>query len=296
MELKKAKAEKISRQIEHYRSKLIPYAYNIIGDYMEAEDVVHEVLNRFFLDTGLSIEKPDQYLKRAVINRSINQKKLLRKQLEKYPGEWLPSPVATAPDMPSPIERKHLLDYALLVTLERLNSKQRAVFILKEAFDYPHQEIADILDISIDNSRQLLKRSKEKIATKQTAVEAISVKDYSKVADLAEAIMEGEMKVVTRLLSDEVRSISDGGPKQSAARNIITGKERVYKLMKAVYGKYMPDNACSIITSVNHQPAILYHLNGLVFRCIVFEISSNKVQNIYIIINPDKLSEVNNSV
>ena len=130
---------------------------------MAAEDIVQEVLNHHFLNSRDHIENPDHYLIRSVINRAINQKNLLRNKMEQYPGRWLPAPVVTEEGIYAGADRARILHYSLLVLLERLNAKERAVFILKETFDFTHEEIAEILNISTEHSRQLFKRGKKKI-------------------------------------------------------------------------------------------------------------------------------------
>ena len=292
MALDNMNSQELDQQIRQYRSKLLPYAYNILGDYMEAEDVVHQVLNKFFLDREREVLKPNNYLIRSVINRSINQKKQLFKQLEHYPGEWLPAPVYSEENIYQSLDKKHILDYSLLVLLEHLNAKQRAVFILKEAFGYAHNEIAAILDISTAHSRQLLKRGRDKIPLTPIAPPPVDEKSKAQVQSLADAILKEDIPQIKKLLCQQVKAISDGGPKQSAARKIINGQSHVYKLLRAIYGKYMPSGATFKYTELNHRPAIVYMFDGVVFRSIIFDIEEGQIRNIYIMVNPDKLNSL----
>ena len=132
--------------MEDTRNLLITYAYNILGSYEDAKDIVQDAYLKA-LDTAFdTIENKKAYLIRTVINLSINRKKRQQKLVNQYPGEWLPEPVATE-RADTAIIRKEILSYSLMVLLEKLNTKQRAVFILKEAFDYDHKEIASVLDI-----------------------------------------------------------------------------------------------------------------------------------------------------
>src|SRR5690606_17781436 len=110
---------------------------------------------------------------------------------------------------------------------------------------------------------------------------------------LTDAILQTDIEKIKNLLSAEVRTISDGGPNVSAARNIIVGPDRVIKLLQAIYGKYYPDNTVTKFVEVNHCPGILYMADGIVFRCIVFEIKNMIIDKIYIIVNPDKLKKIN---
>lgn len=280
-------------QISRYQSKLLPYAYNILGDFMEAEDVVQEALNKYYLDPNDHIEKPENYLIRSVINRSINQKKLLRNKKELYPGEWLPTPVFTEEGIYSKADRGQILNYSLLVLLEKLNPRERAVFILKESFDFSHKEIADILEIATENSRQLLKRAKQKLGSPAGSSFEVKDKNAAPVKQLTEAILQADVEKVKFLLSADIQSISDGGPNVSAAKNIITGKDHVSKFLKAIFNKYLPASAKIVFATVNHKPAIIYTYEGRIFRCAIFELKGETIDKIFIVVNPDKLKHLN---
>lgn len=278
----------LTSELRRYQSMLFPFAYNIIGEVMEAQDVVQEVLNHYFLANTTHIEKASSYLIRSVINRAINQKNLLRNRMEVYPGAWLPAPVITEDRVYARADQDKILHYSLLVLLEQLNPKERAVFILKETFDFTHEEIADILNINKDHSRQLLKRSKEKISPLPRG-KANSRRADQLLTKLVEAISAADIETTKRLLTEDVQSVSDGGPHARAARKILTGPERVSKFLRAIYGKYYPAGASAQFVTVNHHPALLFRLNDVIFRCIVFQVRAGKIQRLFIIVNPDKL-------
>src|SRR6188768_64254 len=131
----------IAIQFRHFQSRLLPFAYNITGDFMAAEDIVQDVLNHHFLNATEHIDNVDHYLIKSVINKSINHTKLLRSRLEEYRSKWLPSPVMTEENIYAGADRSRILHYSLLVLMEQLTPKERAVFILKETFDFGHEEI-----------------------------------------------------------------------------------------------------------------------------------------------------------
>ncbi len=114
---------------------------NIIGDSLTAEDVVQEILNACFLNDRTHIEDPDRYLMRSVINRSINARKPIKARKQQHIGQWLPVPVHTDEEIYSGIDKHQILEYSLLMLLEKLNARERAVFILKESFNFDHGEI-----------------------------------------------------------------------------------------------------------------------------------------------------------
>ena len=285
----------IREQFDHFRSYLFPYAYNIIGDVMEAEDIVQTLLNQYFLEDRQHVENPSAYLVRSVINRSINEKKALRRQLETYPGKWLPTPVLTEELIYSNADREKILNYSLLVLLDQLGAKERAVFILKETFDVPHDEIAAILNIDQVHSRQLLKRSKEKISTKLRKPN-IGREQETLLNQLVHAITTADVEATKRLLAEDVLSISDGGPSRGAARKTLEGFDRVFKFLKAIFGKYFPEGTSTTYCYVNHSPALVFKKDNEVFRCMIFEIEDGMVKDIFIVVNPDKLLTISSNL
>lgn len=281
----------IAAGFEKYKPLLMPFAYNITGDFMAAEDIVQEVLTKHFTVSDPSIKNQKSYLIRAVINRSINEKKMLRTRMEEYRGRWLPAPVLTEDSIYRGADREKILHYSLLVLLERLSAKERAVFILKETFDFEHEEIADILSIKTDHSRQLLKRAKEKISPMTGKRAPANPGNGRFLRELVQAISTSDIAKTKVLLSEDVQCVSDGG-KVRAARNMLSGHDRVFKFLKAIYGKYFPEGAAWQIVEINFHPAILFTLNNKVFRCIVFELKNGVAKKIYIIVNPDKLQQL----
>jgi len=279
--------------ISHFKTRLFPYAYNIIGDSLAAEDLVHDVLNHYFIETPSHIRQPESYLTRAVINKAINHKNLLRTKLESYPGHWLPTPVLTEEIIYKRADQEEIINYSLLVLLEKLNAKERAVFILKETYEYSHEEIASILEIKTEHSRQLLKRSKEKLDRKQDLRSDYDLDQKKMLEQLTEAILNNNLEKVKNVLAEDVKTISDGGEKVSAARKMLIGPNRVTRFLQAIYGKYLPDSTQMEFTKINHLPAITFSVNGSVFRCMMFDIQKGQIENIYIVVNPDKLQKLN---
>src|SRR5690606_24381914 len=126
---------------EDYQKKLFPYAYHILGSAEDARDVIQDVVLNYIEKRSNNIENSSAYLIKSVINRSIT----LKERSKKMVGQtiWLPEPVATE-GADQWINSREILSFTLMVLLEHLNPKERAVFILKEAFDYSHEQIADV--------------------------------------------------------------------------------------------------------------------------------------------------------
>lgn len=271
--------------MDSLRPLLTTYAYNILGSLEEAKDIVQDAFLKFMSIDGDKIEDKRNYLIRTVVNLSINAKKRQQKLVSEYTGPWLPEPVATE-RADAGILQKEVLTYSLMVLLEKLNAKQRAVFILKEAFDYNHEEIAEVLDISVENSRKLLSRAKEDLQ-KNTQVEHKPVqKDY--VDKFLTAILQGNTRELEQLFHDEIVIMSDGGGKVKAATKPVFGIERVRKFLEGIFNKGYRQARIEK-GEINHEPALFYYQGDTLVTCQVFSIQDGLIKGFYLMRNPDKL-------
>jgi RNA polymerase sigma-70 factor (ECF subfamily) len=272
--------------METLRPLLLTYAYNILGIVEDAKDIVQDAFLKFSqLDHQLIADKK-AYLVRMVINLSINRKKKQQKVAAAYPGQWLPEPIATE-RADTVLIQKDVLSYSLMVLLERLDAKQRAVFILKEAFDYDHAEIGEILGITEDYSRKILSRAKIRLKSDPPIEEKIVPPGY--LDKYIEVIRKGDTQLLEKMLAEEVAVISDGGGKVSAFRNLITGRTDVSALLLGIQKKFYQEFHLEQ-GWINHEPALFYYQQDVLINCQVFSIRNDRVDNIYFIRNPDKLA------
>ena len=278
------------KDLQQFRTTLLPYAYNIIGAMEPARDVVEEVLVPFILKGDSDIQNPTGYLVRSVINRSISHKNLLRNRQEHYPNYWLPEPVVTDDAIYSEVDKERILNYSLLVLMEKLTSQERAVFILKNAFEFSHPDIADTLEIEAEHSRQLYKRAKDKIHLKRGKRIQLSGPHEAILNELMEAMLAADLPRIKKLLKVKVESHSDGGPNTSAARKVLQGKDHVSKLLKAIGTKYYLEGTVQVFTQVNHQPAIAFIENEVIYRVMILEMIEGKISDIFVVLNPEKLT------
>jgi RNA polymerase sigma factor (sigma-70 family) len=249
--------------------------------------VVQDVYLKFLQLNRHDIEDPKAYLVRMVINHSINQKKRQKKIIADYPGQWLPEPVATERADTS-LLRKDVLSYSLMVLLEKLNPKQRAVFILNEAFEYEHEEIAKVLDITPENSRKILSRAKAILHTDSPVVEKRVPADY--LDKYMEVIRKGDTKRLEHLLTQDISIRSDGGGKATAFMNQILGRESVITLLLGLHKKFYHSVRIEH-QIINHQPALFYYdNNGQLVTCQIFSLTDDgHIDDMFFIRNPDKL-------
>jgi len=273
--------------IQQYERLLTTYAYNILGSYEDAKDVVQDAYLNFMQRGNKTIEDTKAYLVRSVINISINKKNKQKRERSLYPGEWLPEPIATE-KADSAVNRKEILSYSLMVLLEHLNTKQRAVFILKEAFSYDHAEIASVLDITEEHSRKLLSRAKEQLKSLD-AVTITPKYDATYVDKYLEAIQDANMAKLEKMLHDEVAVISDGGGKVTAFIKPVIGRNPVIKLLVGVFRKFYAGNTVLKKTTINHEPALCYYQDGKLVTCQIFSLQKDGLNHVYFMRNPDKL-------
>ncbi|MEP6684247.1 MAG: sigma-70 family RNA polymerase sigma factor [Parafilimonas sp.] len=278
--------------MEDIRNLATTYAYNILGSYEDAKDIVQDAYLKLSNTAAEAIENKKAYFIRTVINLSINFKKKQKKIISQYPGEWLPEPVVTE-TADAPITRKEILSYSLMVLLEKLNAKQRAVFILKEAFDYDHKEIAEVLHITEENSRKIYSRAKRELKESKPIDSTIVPADY--LDKYIEVIYNADVKRLENLLQQDIIVISDGGGKVSAATHPVSGKLHAIKFILGLIKKFYTGNNIRIEkTFINHHPALLYYKDDELSNCQVFNFENGHISGIYFIRNPDKLKSLEN--
>lgn len=269
--------------------KLFPYAYNILGNIDDCQDVIQDVLIKFNEKEVSSISNQNAYLIKSVINQSINLKK--KNNRERQQKITLPEPIVTNQGE-SKIELDQILNYSMLVLLDTLNTKERAVFLLKEAFDYEHDEIAEILEISVENSRQILTRAKKKLKLRKPDIATSSAKDRKCLEKYVDAIRKGDVKTLEQMLSDEVQVLADAGSKLQAVAEMTSGIDDTIKLMTYVYEYYQKDLEIKI-EEINHQFALLFYRGATLINCQIFELNPDgKITSIFSVVDPEKLMKI----
>jgi RNA polymerase sigma-70 factor (ECF subfamily) len=186
---------------QNYQKKLLPYAYNILGSVDDALDVIQDVVVSFLENDLNDINNHSAYLIKSVVNKSINLKK--RSQKTTYDLTRLPEPVA-AENADNAINAKEIISYSMLVLMKYLNPKERAVFILKTAFDYSHQEIAKLFSFSVDNSKQLLSRAKRVLKDQGFGFTLKSPFSNVFLSRYISIIKNGDVKKLEELLTETI--------------------------------------------------------------------------------------------
>ena len=272
------------------RKTLLPYAYNILGSIDDSQDVLQNVLIKAQGRTDILNERA--YLIKAVINESITFKKRRDKSIDQK--VWLPQPFATN-DGEVNVETKEILHYSMLVLMESLTIKERAVFLLKEAFSYTHEEISEVLSISAENSRQLLARAKKKLKARKPDAAKPSSQNLTQLEQYIVTIRKGDIKTLETMLAEDVQVLADGGSNLNVVAELTSGISATIDLVMYVYHHYQKDFDI-VTTEVNHQPALLFYKDKELVNCQVFEIdSNNKIKSIFSVIDPLKLADLPNA-
>jgi len=272
--------------MDNYYNILFPYAYNILGSTDEAKDTIQDVLLKY-TQKGIKPDNERNYLIKGVVNQSINRK---RNKQKFEPLEALPQPIATS-NTDISVELKDLVSYSLLLLLERLNPKERAVFILKEVFAYTHEEIAEVLSVSPENARKLLSRAKTKLGQpKKSASRKVSKEQFKKLESFTDALQSRDLEMLHKLFHKDIVFRADGGKKIQVVTKYLKGIQEVSSLIIDVYQRFQSTYTLKFNT-VNHQPAILFFNNEQLRVCQVFEIDkeSDRIIAINVILDPDKL-------
>jgi RNA polymerase sigma factor (sigma-70 family) len=276
--------------LKDYQKTLFPYAYNILGSSEDAKDAIQDVMTKYISAPKEEIENEVGYLIRGVINQSINIKSRNKKMTTVK--AWLPEPIATE-NADRDINRNEIISYSMLVLLEYLNPKERAAFILKEAFDYSHEEIANTLSISIENSRKLLSRAKIRLETPKEKINESSLSASAYLESYIAVIKNGDTKALEKMLSEEISVTADGGGKVKIVRELTIGIEAASELIFYLYDAY---HKSLIIQTriINHQPALLFYNGDTLTNCQVFEFekNTNKIRSIYSVVDPEKLKNI----
>ncbi|NAS11430.1 sigma-70 family RNA polymerase sigma factor [Poritiphilus flavus] len=275
--------------LEDYQSKLFPYAYNILGSIEDAKDVVQDIMLKHMNLDNVKVENTIGYLIRSVINHSINIKKRSSKMTSAE--VWLPEPMATE-KADSDLNKEEIISYSLLVVLEKLSATERAVFILKEAFSYSHQEIAEVLHLKIENSRKLLSRAKSKLDKGNGYNDQKSHEDRTEyLRNYVNIVKSGDVNKLEKLLSDDIKLMADGGKDIKVLRNITSGKSAALDLIMRVFETFQVSQKIKI-TEINHQPALLFFDEDQLVNCQVFELHNHKIKSVFSVVDPLKLKHI----
>ena len=280
-------------QIQTYQPFLFSIAYRMTGYASQAEDIVQDAYLRYQQVDHAAIQSPKSYLIKIVTNLSLNYLKSAHTQREEYIGIWLPEPILTslsAGESPEEkYEQQESISLAFLVLLETLTPPERAVFLLHEAFDYSFAEIAEIIEKTPENCRQIFHRAKSHIAEKRRRVSIESTNQRQLAASFIAACKSGNLATLTKMLASDVTAWADGGGKARASLYPVSGQDIVARRFLSLIRRVPTDNVL-FIEEINGAPAILSWSDGHLNWVQTLDIRDNVIVGLYTQINPDKLA------
>ncbi|MFE3634987.1 RNA polymerase sigma-70 factor [Streptomyces sp. NPDC059168] len=285
-------------RFEASRPRLEAVAYRLLGSAAEAEDAVQETFLRWQAADLGRIEVPEAWLTKVLTNLCLNQLASARARRETYVGQWLPEPLLAGDPMLGPAdtaEQRESVSYAVLTLLERLSPNERAVYVLREAFDYPHREIAEILDLTEAASQQILHRARSHLARGRARTEIDEAAARRIVEEFLAAATSGRTEPLVRLLTQDAVAIGDGGGKVPARSKAFEGAVAVAKFLR---GLFKPGKAKRALVggspevhaaTANGGPAVVVVLDGRVIGVLCLEVTADGIAALRSQVNPDKL-------
>jgi RNA polymerase sigma-70 factor (TIGR02957 family) len=269
------------------RPRLFGIAYRMLGCATEAEDIVQDVWVRWQTTDRRPVKNPTAFLVTATTRLAINVMQSARMRRETYVGPWLPEPIDTSADPRLGAERGEALNFAVLLLLEKLTPTERAAYVLREAFNHPYREIADILRIEEANARQLVTRAREHVSGGRRA--PVSPVEQRRLLNaFIAAARAGDLAGLESLFASDVVSTSDGGGLVRAARLPVVGRARVAKFISAV--THFWKGVTLEYVEANGQLCVLVQRNGSVGALVTVDGSAEGIQQIMWMMRPSKLS------
>lgn len=275
------------------RPLLFSIAYRMLGSVMEAEDIVQEAFLRWQRADLAEVESPKAYLSTIVTRLAIDHLRSAQTQREVYTGPWLPEPlIGESPDPPAEAALlSESLSMAFLVLLESLTPDERAVFLLREVFDYDYAEIARIMDKTEAACRQILSRARQRVSENRPRFDVSPNAHDQVVAQFVQATLTGDLAGLMSVIAPDAVLISDGGGKAAAARRSVHGPDHIARLILGLF-RQAPPGIEARLARVNAQPGFIYYRDGIPFYVMSLHIAEGRIQSIHNILNPDKLSRI----
>jgi RNA polymerase sigma-70 factor (TIGR02957 family) len=272
------------------RPRLFGIAYRMLGSASEAEDLVQDVWLRWQAYDRDKVANPGAFLSTTTTRLAINELQSARARRETYIGPWLPEPVDTSADPYLGAERGEALEFAVLMLMEKLTPTERAAYVLREAFDYPYAQIADILQSTEPAVRQLVSRARKHVAGERKAPVS-EVMQRELLATFLDAARSGDLEALEKLFAADVASFSDGNGARNVSRLVVRGATTVAKFIAAFSSWYWEGVELRWITA-NGGPAAVITRDGEVLGTVSLEASADGIDRLFWVLNPEKLAAI----
>ena len=275
------------------RPQLFAIAYRMLGTVMEAEDMLQEAFLRWQRAAAEEIASPKAYLSTIITRLCIDHLRSAQVQREDYIGPWLPEPLVTdVSAMPhGALALTESLSMAFLVILESLKPVERAVFLLREVFDYEYVEIAEMVGKSEVHCRQLVSRARRYVAERRPRFEVPLEQQQQAVDQFMQALSGGDVEGLLTVLAEDVVWTSDGGGMRGIAQKPIYGAEKVARFALN-FRRVAPENVATRLLEINGRPGIATYIDGQPFSVFAFDVVEGRIVVIRAMVNPAKLTTI----
>jgi RNA polymerase sigma-70 factor (TIGR02957 family) len=271
-----------------HRSLLFTVAYEMLGSRADAEDVVQETWLRWADLDRSAVRDPRAYLVRVVTRQALNRLRTLARRREDYVGEWLPEPLLTVPDVAHDVELVESVSIAMLTVLETLGPVERAVFLLREVFDMPYDEIAVAVGKSAAAVRQVAHRAREHVTARRPRMSVSSAEQQAVVERFRTALTTGDLQSLLDVLAPDVVLVADGGGVVPAAIRPVSGANTVARLLSR-FNALAPGARVGTVW-LNGAPALRVDPDGEFATAVSLAVEGGRITRIYAMRNPHKLA------
>jgi RNA polymerase sigma-70 factor (TIGR02957 family) len=283
--------DSVTKSFVAHRNLLFTVAYEMLGSAADAEDVLQETWMRWVrVDVG-TVRDQRAYLVRITTRQALNRLRTMGRRKEEYIGPWLPEPLLTTPDVAEDAELAESVSMAIMLVLETLSPTERAVFVLREAFDVTYDEIAAAVDKSPAAVRQIAHRARQHVDARRPREVVSASETRAALESFRTAFDTGDLQGLLDVLAPEVILVSDGGGVKRAALRPILGAEKVVRFVVGGVGKTEAAVSSEPIV-VNGGPALILRLDGEIDGVMALRVEDARITGLYYVRNPEKLSRV----
>jgi RNA polymerase sigma-70 factor (ECF subfamily) len=296
MERRSALEARVPDPFDELRPLLFSIAYRMLGSASDAEDIVQEAFLRYHRETaaGTEVESPKSYLSAVTTRLCIDHLRSARVRRESYVGTWLPEPIVTdeEADVARHAETADSLSMGFLVLLESLTPVERAVFLLREVFEYDYDEISTVVGKSEENCRQIAVRARRQVQAGRPRFDASKAQREELASRFFQAVGDGDVEGLVEMLAADVVVYTDGGGKAAAFPRPVHGRDRFLRLAGGPFatGERLSVEQMSF-AEINGQPgAVFFNTDGVAVVAVSLDIVDGQIQTVHAVTNPEKLA------
>ena len=284
--------EEAAQAFAQHRGHLFAIAYRMLGSATDAEDIVQEGFVRWLQASEHElVQSPRAYLSTVVVRLCLDLLRSAKARREVYVGPWLPEPIPIGErtDLIDSAVLTESLSFAFLVMLESLGPHERAVFLLRDVFDYDYVDIAGMVGKSEANCRQILRRARQRLGQREPRFSVIPEQQSRLTEQFVRASASGDLTGLLSLLADDVVFVADGGGKARAGIKPVYGPDKIARGMLSGLRALATELEARVM-EINGQPAIVGYTGGRPYGVVILDVVNNRIQRVFLVVNPDKLS------